>query len=440
MQKPRARRRVIVVDNRPLAQRIGERIRAARQAAGLSQRGLAAGRFTGAYISALEKGIAKPSMASLAYISERLGVPIRHFLDDALPVWTRLEADVKLAAGDWQAALDAYRRLLGEVTEKLARAEILRGIAEALCRLGRGADAIGPATEAAELLAAQGRAIDAAHASYWLGVAHYQRGDGALARTTLEELRERLDSSADVSPDLPARVLAALALIDSSDGDHENALTRLDEASSVVAEYDDRRRAGFLFALAQRYRAAGDFDGAIRTGTQSVSLYQAADADAEKVMLDNRRAVALLRLGRVDRARDLAAQSRAAAEHLRDEALLSHVTDTEASIALAQQDYEGALDRAEQATRLAERIGDHSAAVSAHVTRARVHLARSDRSSAAESFERAVALLREHGPWSRLQQVLREWADALSSSGDHERANELYREALGGRADAAAGG
>src|SRR5918996_281968 len=73
-------RKVIVVDNSHVARRVGERIRQARTRMGLTQRQLAQGRYTAAYISALERGLAKPSMAALTFLSERLGVSIPDLL------------------------------------------------------------------------------------------------------------------------------------------------------------------------------------------------------------------------------------------------------------------------------------------------------------------------------------------------------------------------
>ena len=66
-------RRRIVVDDSALAQSIGSRIRERRHRAGLSQQRLAEGRYTKAYISALETGAAKPSMAALNFMAGRLG-------------------------------------------------------------------------------------------------------------------------------------------------------------------------------------------------------------------------------------------------------------------------------------------------------------------------------------------------------------------------------
>src|ERR687891_1820744 len=91
-----------------LAKRIGLRIREARHRAGLTQQQLAGERYTKAYVSALERGTARPSMVALNSRCDRLGLPPSHFLDEGHPAWTRLEVDMRLAAGEWQAAADWY--------------------------------------------------------------------------------------------------------------------------------------------------------------------------------------------------------------------------------------------------------------------------------------------------------------------------------------------
>ena len=55
-----------------LAQQIGARIREARKRSGFTQQQLAGDRYTKAYVSALETGIARPSMVALSYLAERL--------------------------------------------------------------------------------------------------------------------------------------------------------------------------------------------------------------------------------------------------------------------------------------------------------------------------------------------------------------------------------
>src|ERR671925_2254995 len=101
MTATRARRRRVIVDNRQLARDIGERIRRARLGAGLTQQALAGDRYTKAYISALENGIARPSMAALDYLAPRLGTTASEILADPSVAWARVEADLALASGEW---------------------------------------------------------------------------------------------------------------------------------------------------------------------------------------------------------------------------------------------------------------------------------------------------------------------------------------------------
>ncbi len=89
------RRRRIVVDDSALALSIGRRIRERRRRAGLSQQRLAEGRYTKAYISALETGAAKPSMAALNFIAARLGTTAAELLANPDTTWNRLEADLQ---------------------------------------------------------------------------------------------------------------------------------------------------------------------------------------------------------------------------------------------------------------------------------------------------------------------------------------------------------
>ncbi len=104
-----------------LARQIGARIREARHRAGLTQQQLAGERYTKAYVSALETGIARPSMIALSYLAERLGLPPSHFLDEQSPAWTRLEVDMRLASGEWQEAADGYAGLLDSTLDEQAR-------------------------------------------------------------------------------------------------------------------------------------------------------------------------------------------------------------------------------------------------------------------------------------------------------------------------------
>src|SRR6185295_16375637 len=98
------RRPSLAAEDRDLARQVGARLKAARTRAGMTQRELAEPRYTKAYISALENGLIKPSMAALRFLARRLGSVPEAFLADQDTHWQRLDAELRLAAGDWEAA------------------------------------------------------------------------------------------------------------------------------------------------------------------------------------------------------------------------------------------------------------------------------------------------------------------------------------------------
>ncbi len=428
-----AQRRVIVVDNRPLARRIGGAIRHARLRAGLTQAEVAKGRYTPAYISALERGLAKPSMAALTFIAERLGLPVRDFLagEDLGP--NRLEADLLLATGDNQAALDRYQTLLDAASDRRTRAELLRGIAEALCRLERGKDAVAPASEAVELFRTMGRAADAAFAGYWLGYAHYQQENLREARAILEDLLRQIREGLDVLPDFRFRLLTALANVEAWDGEHQRALAYLEEARTLSADLDLRRRASMLAGLAISYRESGDYEAALTTGSQSLALFRAAESQRDVASLSNNLALTFLALGNLERAAELAATAAESAATQGDQRLLAHIADTRAQILLAQADFAGAQEQADAAQRIARSSDNQHALAGSLMTSARIARQANRSADAVKDLTAAVDVLRRHGPMSLLMDALGELAQLHAANGDLKGANALYAEALATR-------
>ena len=396
----------------------------------MTQQQLAGDRYTKAYVSALETGIARPSMVALSYLSERLGLPASHFIDETNPAWTRLEVDMRLASGEWQAASDGYQALLEDVADDAMRADLLRGLAEASARLDRGKEAIAAASEAVRLYTAAGRETDSALARYWLAYGLYQSDNELDARSVLTALLEQVRSGLSVEPDFEMRLLTSLAAVESRAGQPARALTYLEEARGLAADLDDRRRAAFLFNLAISYRELGDFEAAIRSGTQGMALYRAAGAIFESARIENDLALAYLATGHVERAQELVADARHQIEQTGDERWMASVVDTEAQVALAVGDVDEALRLAGSARDYAIRSGNEFAGLMAMLTEARA-LRRAGRTAEAETrFGEAATIARSSRAPNRLREVLREWADLRAEAGDHRGAYALSSEAL----------
>jgi transcriptional regulator with XRE-family HTH domain len=425
-------RNVVVVDNSHVARRVGERIRQVRARVGLTQAQLAKGRYTAAYISALERGLAKPSMAALTFLSERLGVSIPDLVAEEQPAASRLEADLLLASGKAQEALDRYDALLETAgDDRRNRAELLRGKAEALCRLTRGREAIRPASEAAELFDALAAAADAAWARYWLAGAHYLEDNPAEARGILQQLLAADRAGLDVAPDFRFRLLTQLGNVEAWDGEWTRGLTYMEEARTLVDAASLVQRAAFLSGLALQYRRLGDLERSIRVGHESLALYQAADAERDEAALENNIAITFIEVGNLARADEHLSRARHLAERHDDARLLSEVAEAEARLALARGDDARALERARVALDAATAGGSYLAAVGANLTLGRLADRHGDRSDADARFEAAAELLRRHRAGPLLRDVLAEWASLRSGWGDLEGANALYAEALG---------
>lgn len=426
---PRTRNRPsLAKEDLDLARQVGTRLKAARTRAGLTQRELAEPRYTKAYVSALENGLIKPSMAALRFLSRKLGTVPSAFLADEDTHWQRLDAELRLAAGDWQAAADRFQAILDSEPAGVGRGLCLLGLAEASYRLGATRETIACASEALELLTKAGRESDARRATYWLAAGHHASDDSARARTLFESLLEAT-AVGETDPDLRVRILIALATVEIAAGEAAVAIGLLEEARAIGADLDDRRRATLLHSLAQSYRLSGDLEGAVRTGIESLALFRAVDARSETASIENELAMTFLGLGNLAAAEQHAHEARIGMERDRDEFRLANLADTEARIALARGDLELAGRRAAAAAELSESLGNQKGLVDALLTVARSARRGGDHALAFKTLERA-ATVAERGPSARLRLVLTEWGELAAETGDHATAYQVSRRAL----------
>lgn len=420
----------LAAQDRGLAGAFGRRLRTERLRAGLTQSALAAGRYTKAYVSRLENGRAKPSMAALEFFARRLGLDAVRLLQADNVRWSRLEADLRLASGDWLAAVDAYVQLLDDEVAPVRRAELQRALAEAYCRLDRPGEALQAAAAAAEAFRSAGRGTDAVRARYWVAAALYQQDNEAEARAIFRQLLDEVRSGLPVEPDFELRLLIALATVDARAGQAERSLTYLGEARARIGDLDDRRRATYLTSLAIGYRETGDNEAAIALANQGLAAFRAIEADREMALLENELALAHLALGGLKRARGHASRAESGLRKTGDERALAHVVETHSQIELASGDHVTAAALASEAMAMADACGNHKAFLSAALTLSRAQRRLGAPWDAIAVLKDADGRARVHGRQSQRREILIEWADVEAELGDTRRAYELAREAL----------
>ena len=95
--------------------RLGERVRALRVSAGLTQTELAGERFSKEYISQIERGKTRPTDSTIAWLAERLGVDPA-LLSSGVSTEERTKVEAMLAraealseAHQYEEAIEAFR-------------------------------------------------------------------------------------------------------------------------------------------------------------------------------------------------------------------------------------------------------------------------------------------------------------------------------------------
>ena len=140
--------------------------------------------------------------------------------------------------------------------------------------------------------------------------------------------------------------------------------------------------------------------------------------------------MAYLATGNLARAGELAEEARHEFERAGDDRYLSAVLETEAQVALARGDADGALERARRARELAESTDNRAVALVAMLTEAGALRRMGDGEAAEERYRAAAQVARAGQVASRIREVLREWAGFRADAGDHRGAYELTNEAL----------
>ncbi len=423
------KRRRVVVDHRELARAIGGRIRAARVAAGLTQQELAGDRYTKAYVSALELGHAKPSMAALDYLAPRLGTTSDRLIADHATRWSRLDADLHLASGRLAEAAEAYEDLAELATDRVSRGELLLGAAEAHCKLHQAQAASPLLIEAIRLLDTGGRPADQQRAQYWLAYVHMALDDPDEARRLLQAMLGT-DPSLVEDPDFEVRVRIALAQLETEHGDPARGALYLEEARDLTGSLDLRKRGIYFDALSKARFEANDTEGAIRAATEALALFRASEQEVQEAQLENALAMSFVRLGNLGRADELAAQAVAIAERLNHFQTLGHYLDTQATIRLARGDADGAIRLTDRALALEAEHGPANEQVGARITRAQALTAAGRLDEAAVAWADAAAVARDLSSPLRRRRILAAWAESLAAQGRHADAYEVMREAI----------
>jgi tetratricopeptide (TPR) repeat protein len=177
--------------------RLGERVRALRSSAGITQTQLAGDRFSKEYISQIERGKTRPTESTIAWLAERLGVdPI--FLSSGVSTEERARIEAELtraealvSVNEYDDALVVYRDARDGVDRSGAASLDLRalsGEAWALQEVGQVKEAIELLVRARELSESRDFSdLERSDVLYRLGVCRYKLSSISTAIALFDE-------------------------------------------------------------------------------------------------------------------------------------------------------------------------------------------------------------------------------------------------------------
>jgi tetratricopeptide (TPR) repeat protein len=404
---------------------VGERLREARLASGLTQEELGRGVATKGFISLVERGRATPSLPKLRVLADRLGRPISFFFVEAPDenlTYLLKAAEIAIKAGEPQrslALLDEAGHLQCTANER-AELQRLRGMA--LSDLGRRADALTSLQEASAGAPIDDPELSAkiyAELGYVLGL---EEQFNAAAEANLRSLAW-LDKSKQARPDLRAWVLTNLAGNCYSLGQNSQAAAHLERALEAATDSESLlRMANVHMAMGITARADGDLQAALRHCDRALELHHRIGQERVANQILNNLGDVYFAAGRLPEARTAQQRCLRRALELNDQIAVAAAAGELARYAVEDRSYLDAVSLAQRAVAAAIMAGDHvkqGIALAIEGT-ACEHLGW--HGSADRRYRRALRLLAERRAAGKLAEVCAMYSKVLSGRGEHRRA------------------
>ncbi len=350
--------------------RFGQRLRAARHRAGLSQEQLAAPDLTKGFVSLLESGRSYPSVETLLAFARRMRTSVGALLFDADDL--RIETAYNLLHLAWIADYDARG---ADILHLVTAAELVVPDLPADLRVQAG-------LVRARVAVAAGQLDEAA-----------RYADEAIVRAEQEQL-----------PGPLGMALAVRGGVHTRRGEYGQAAVVLERALEVMRRartLESEDGMGALLSLGVARWRMGDLDGSEVANRQALAI-------ATRLHLPRLRGRALNNLGllawnrgELDRAVELYSHAYAVLETTEDLFEIGRVLNNLGLVRRVQGLYDEALAVLTKALRVRERQGDSRGLAATRDELARVYLALGQLEQAAEAAERALGDARAVGDRGR---------------------------------------
>ena len=420
---------------------VGDRVRALRVAAGLTQTELAGARFSKEYVSQIERGKTRPTADTIAWLAERLGVDAQ-YLEHGVSADVRNRVETKLARAEAlseahrdREAADAFREAreeIGALGSPELELRALAGEGWALQELGETREAIDVLQSARALAELPSFSdVDRADVLFRLGCCRYRLSSIPTAIALLDQALDLAERSGMPCDLLRARILAWRSRCRRRQADYEAAREDVERALELAQAMDDPRVvAGAYFQASWVAEKTGHWVLARQYAQQARAIYQELNdtRNTGRLML-NLGGLQLL-LGHPEQAIEHLTASFALAVEAGSQPDAAQALGSLAAVHEHLGDHEAADEHARKALALLEgredfldEIGQSNLVLGRSLLeRGRLEEAEECFRAADAAFEQMASIAHRTGAWVAL-------GDLAERRGDAREAARLYRNA-----------
>ncbi len=411
----------------PALRQLGQRLREARVAAGLSQARLGAPYYTRAHVSAIELGKIRPAMKSLEHMAAKLGKPASYFMEDAELERSRREQEFdidrtvalasRMTAAECIQQADVLLERDALSTHQRSRLHLAR--ARALNLTERPSDAIRDLTIAQRLAAPLKDPGLVQTIDYELAAATRGTGDSSRARELFLALLRDLERSNDRDRLLRMRVLQALGAVAVDLGEPQAASGYLNSALEWAQDVGDLNAMfAIYYALAVSHRAQGDIETATAFLQRALASSEVAKDLSATAIVHNMLAVIAADGGRVRAAYDHADRAIELGRIAGPPIYVAHYLNTKAECAAKLGDWTTAERVARESLALGTTEESHVAVAAARVALSQVFEHRGEADGAQRELLEAAEIYRRLGSKAELADVLMRLSRFAKARGD----------------------